>query len=462
MSVLNDVWGSIHDAGSPVLGYDTYAQQEANQRAERAEKLGKKERAELGERNRALRDDINGYDDPAITSTENWAGYSHADIYRHNQSINEGKADETARAWQKLGKALRERGPDFDSKLKSIIGNGWEGEAADKAATVGEPVRKWLEGSGGAFEMTGNRLEQAASGAGQAKQMVPEPEEHSWGRSAVAAIPLGPSGAGADAVAQMRERREAENQAREAMDRVYSRTLTHVDAGIPRFQKPDGSPADPPPVTPQDPTDWGGGGGGSGGGPGSGGGSGGSGGGSGGSGGGSDSGGGSGPDDGDSTPPIPSPGPTPAPPAPPGPTTPDGPAQSDPSWRTPSPEMPSGPGGPNDPGGSGRQSPGGGGFVGAPGGMAGGAGAGGDRTVGAGGRSGAGATGGARGGGMAGAAAPAGARGGAGRGGMVGGMGGQRGQGAEDEEHEHPSWLEELDDVWFNDMPRTAPPVLGE
>lgn len=47
---------------------------------------------------------------------------------------------------------------------------------------------------------------------------------------------------------------------------------------------------------------------------------------------------------------------------------------------------------------------------------------------------------------------------------MMGGMGGagQRGQGGEDEEHERPSWLEEQDDVWMNDMPRTAPPVLGE
>ncbi len=46
----------------------------------------------------------------------------------------------------------------------------------------------------------------------------------------------------------------------------------------------------------------------------------------------------------------------------------------------------------------------------------------------------------------------------------MGAMGaGGRGQGQGDEdEHERPGWLEEWDDVWLNDMPRTAPPVIGE
>jgi hypothetical protein len=39
---------------------------------------------------------------------------------------------------------------------------------------------------------------------------------------------------------------------------------------------------------------------------------------------------------------------------------------------------------------------------------------------------------------------------------------GQRGKGSEDQEHDRPSWLEEQDDVWFDGMPKTAPPVFGE
>lgn len=91
-----------------------------------------------------------------------------------------------------------------------------------------------------------------------------------------------------------------------------------------------------------------------------------------------------------------------------------------------------------------------------------GAGAGAANQPGAGGRSGVGTPGaGAAGPGAAGAkGAGAGGRGGAG---MGGGAGAGRGaQGGEDDEHEHPSWLEEQDDVWLNDMPRTAPPVFGE
>ena len=40
-------------------------------------------------------------------------------------------------------------------------------------------------------------------------------------------------------------------------------------------------------------------------------------------------------------------------------------------------------------------------------------------------------------------------------------MGPGAGRGGAEAKHERPSWLEEHDDVWLNDMPRTAPPVFG-
>lgn len=116
-------------------------------------------------------------------------------------------------------------------------------------------------------------------------------------------------------------------------------------------------------------------------------------------------------------------------------------------------------------GGLGGAGLGAGGF-GAGGGAGGGSGAGrGGAGSGAGGRGGPG-SGGRAGSGGPGAGAGrggAGTAGGRGAGGM-GGMGGAgKGQGkGEDEEHERPTWLEEQDDVWLNDMPGTAPPVLGE
>ncbi|MFB9569069.1 hypothetical protein ACFFRS_19060, partial [Saccharopolyspora hordei] len=62
--------------------------------------------------------------------------------------------------------------------------------------------------------------------------------------------------------------------------------------------------------------------------------------------------------------------------------------------------------------------------------------------------------------GVAGAAGAGAARGGMGAGAAGAG---QRGKGgSEDQEHDRPSWLEEQDDVWLEDMPKTAPPVFGE
>ncbi|WP_190822233.1 hypothetical protein [Saccharopolyspora pogona] len=65
--------------------------------------------------------------------------------------------------------------------------------------------------------------------------------------------------------------------------------------------------------------------------------------------------------------------------------------------------------------------------------------------------------------GAGGSAAGAGARGGsAGAPGGAGGAGRGKPQGEEDQEHERPSWLLEDDDVFTNDMERTAPPVFGD
>ncbi|RKT83251.1 hypothetical protein SAMN05421805_105266 [Saccharopolyspora antimicrobica] len=477
---ISDVGNTIHDAGAGVFGYDTVAQKEAKERAQQASQDGQNERNELQQRNQALQDGVVGYDPPGISQCVNWSGFSHADIYRTNQdTINEGEVDKTAEAWVKLGKALRERGPQFDSKLKEIISGGWQGEAAEQAKTLGEPVKNWMEGSGNAFEMTGNNLKTVGSAAGQVKTSVPEPEGHSWGRTAASTIALGPLGGGGDALAQMKEREEAEKAAQETMGRVYSPTFTNVDAQMPAFQTPDGKVVTPPPPPPQPPTDWGRGGPGDGGGIGGGPGGGGPGGGlpgGGGPGGGYPGGGlpggggpgggypgGGGPGGG-----YPGGG-YPGGVGPGGYTPPSGTGSA---WADP-PKIPGigGPGG-GLPGGGGPGGglPGGGGpgagGAGMVGGMAGGLGAG---AAGAGmaggGRAGAGGLGA---GGAAGAgtgAGAAGARGaGGGRGMMGGGMGaaGQRGQGGEDDEHERPSWLEEQEDIWMNDMPKTAPPVLGE
>ncbi|MGI8307615.1 hypothetical protein [Saccharopolyspora hattusasensis] len=159
------------------------------------------------------------------------------------------------------------------------------------------------------------------------------------------------------------------------------------------------------------------------------------------------------------------------------------PASTAPSWTTPLPGQPSTlpPGVVRGPDGTlfrqnpqtgawERQNPYNGRWASSPGGGPGGAGmrggtsglgSGSGGQLGAGGRAGVGGLGSGTGAGGS-AAAGAGARGGAGATGGAGGAGRGKPQGEEDQEHERPSWLLEDDDVFTNDMERTAPPVFGD
>jgi hypothetical protein len=439
---------TLDNAGSRVFGWESAAEEDRKAQGEKANQIAQQQQSHLAQQNSGLH--VNSYDSPAISQCVNWSGFGHAQIYQTNQeSIDQGKVGETAKAWLDLAKGLRERGENYATDIAKIVDGGWQGEAASNAREVGKPASDWMKASADAFEMTGNNLNAAGEAAGQASKMVEKPEGFSWGEAAASSVPFGLAGGGVNALSQMEEQEQAEKAAQETMARVYSPTLTQVDAKMPQYQAPDGSTKEPPPVPPSDRTDWGGGGGG-GGIPG-----GGAGGGAGGGipgggipGGGIPGGGYNGGGIGSGG--IPGGGYT-------------NPAGTNSQWA----DQPGIPGG-GMPGGGVPGGPPGGGGAGMAGGIAAGLGAGGAGGMGrgmgagaggmaAGGRAGAGGLGAGAGAGAAGAGARS-----AGRG--MGGMGGagQRGQGSEDEEHERPSWLEEQDDVWMNDMPRTAPPVLGE
>lgn len=458
----------IDNAGSRVFGYESSAEKERKEHGEEANRIAQQQQAQLAQQNAGM--DVQGFDKPAITQCVNWGGFDHAQIYSTNQdSIDQGKVGEVAQVWIEFAKELRGRGENYATDVQRIVEGGWEGEAANTAKEVGKPASDWMRASADAFEVTGNNLNAAGEAAGQARNMVDQPDGYSVGRGVAASIPFGPAGAGLDALGQMEEREQAEKAAQETMGRVYSPTLTQVDSNMPQYTGPDGSTKEPPAATQPAGTDWGTGPGANGVGPGTGGGiGGGTGGGIGGGigggglpGGGYGSGGTGGFGGGAGS-------------------YPGSPSGSGSQWSGPAygPGTGGVPGGPGGLGSGGSGAGAGGGLAGGIGGLgaggaggagrgAGGLGAGGGAGrgagtsgVGAGGRAGVGGTGAG-----AGAGAAGGARGaGAGRGGMGGGMGGagQRGQSGEDAEHERPSWLEEHDDIWMNDMPKTAPPVLGE
>ena len=447
---VGEKWRNVHDTGSKLFGYESYAESDRKEQVQQAEQAHQQQMSQLEQRNSGLQDGVEEYDSPSVTQSVHWDGFSHAQIYQTNQdSIEAGKAGEIAKAWSELGKDLAERGPQFSQDLNNVLGGGWEGEAAERAKSASKPVDDWMTGSGNAFHMTGNNMQTTGDSAGEAKKMVGEPEGFN-GWTTGLKVAFAPGGV-YDAIGDMEQRQEEEKAARQTMGNVYSPTVTQVDKQMPTFRKPDGSAVEPPPAQPQSPTDWGGGGGattpanaapGGGGGMAN------------------VSGGGSHP----GAPGIGGPGTNGPGSNTPSTNTPGMPGTTPPSTSAPASAMtpagPGGPGGASTPGGpGGGGAPGGGGVGGVAGGAPGGnSGAG----PGPGGRSGVGNSGGAKSGAPGGAGTAAGRGGAAGRGAM-GGMGGRGGQGqGEDEEHERPSWLEENDDVWFNDMPKTAPPVLGE
>lgn len=469
------VGDAVRDAGAHWTGQDARARQEQQERSDSAEQLGQRRREALAERNEGL---FTGgeFDPPSITERENWQSYSHRQLYDVNQrSLNLAQAQDAAETWRQIGAALQEIGPELQRGSRKAIESGWTGDAADVAKASADPLVKWMADSGEAFHLTGNKIEEAGSAAGQAKAMVPRPQDFSIGRAIASSIPGGLVGGGVDALAQMRERQEAERAAQETMQRVLTPTYEDVDATVPAYPGLDGAPLPPPPPSepppvepPPPPVDLR-----------------------------EDRNGGTGESDrrgddrggnqrsgvdrgGDErgggarkVQPMPYPDEI-------GPPKPDGPAETDPSWVPDRPESPQDrtpPGSPRTPvhsqfpsgavapplhggGGGGRAggaATGGGTGSGGPGsGLGSGRTGTGTTPPGPGGRAGVGTPNAGAGGTAGGAAGP--------RGGMAGGMGGagRGGQGGEDYEHERPGWLQEQDDVWMDGMPNIAPPVFGE
>lgn len=472
-SFFSNAWHSVehfgHDVYAGATGGKSWEQEQQDKQAQQAAKQGDAQRAALQAQAKGLH--IGEYDPPSIQQQDNWQSYSQQDIHTRNQQLDEQAATQAGAAWAKLADKLRQMGPDYANGLKQKIASGWEGQAAQAAANVGDPLAKWMGDSANAFQDTGLRIQQAASAAGQVKAMVGPPATQNTAQQfgqgiATGAVP--PLGA-VDAVQQMQQQQQDQKAAQDTMARVLGATYQQADSQVPAYKDIQGNPVVPPPPTPPYPGQplpppvQGGGGPGGGGGtvggqtagvPGGGGGYTGAGGGTVGAGAGAGVPGGSGIPGGGFS------GGTPS-------ATHAAGAAAPPLGGAAGSSLGGGPGG----GGALGGGAGGGGIAGA-GGMVGGLGGGalGGRAGGVGGGTTAGGRAGAsgaagRGGAAEGSAGGArGSAGGRGSGSTTtgpGGVGG-RGGGRDDDEHEHPSWLEENDDIWLNDMPKVAPPVFGE
>lgn len=350
-------------------GGKAHAGPDGDKAAANAAKKEDQERKKLAAQDRGLARGVE-YDPKSITEHENWQTFSHQQIYAINQnSLQEAHVSGLAGGWRTLASELAKVGPQLQHDAARALRGAWEGEAAEVANKAGEPLVEWMHTSSQAFRLTGNKLDEAGTAAGQVKAAVPPPQGYGPGGAVAASIPQGLAGGGTDAVRQMQERQQSERAAQETMARVYTSVYGHVDGTVPAYTNLDKSPAAPP----------------------------------------------------------------------------------HPAGAGDLPSNTQSAGASSAPAGLAQGMPGatslGGGAAGGAGGVSGMVGT---EMVGS-----AGAAGGARGVGAMGSGnsssagtAPVGRGAGARRGG--------------DDEHDHPSWLEENDDIWLDDMPKTAPPVFGE
>jgi hypothetical protein len=441
---LSGVWHGMQDVWYGATGQKSWEERQQDQTAQDAAKHGNSERDALQAQAKGLH--VGDYDPPSIQQQDHWQGMSQDEIHTRNQQLNQGNAEAVGDAWISIADELRKKGPAFTDGLKQKIASGWEGQAAEAASRVGDPLAKWMADSANAFQDTGIRIKEAASAAGQVQQMIgpsPKPnmaQQFGQGIAAVGGGPVaGPMLGSYDQVQQMQQQQQDQKAAQETMARVLGATYTQADSQVPAYQDVHGNPVTPPPppppgqVSPPPPPvsphgGTAGGGGMAGGGMSSvpgGAGSGAPGGGMGGM---------------------------------PGSAVPAGTQAAGAAAPPLAGDLGSGamPGG-GAAGGAGGGA-GGAGMMGGVGGMAGGR----AGDVGAGGRAGTASSSGSGAGGRGGSSGSgAGGRGSNSSSSSPGARGGH-GRGGEDDEHERPSWLEEHDDIWLNDMPSVAPPVFGE
>ena len=423
--------------------------------------------------------------------SSNWAAWAHPEICSMlDTSVDPDQVEGIAMEWRELATASEEFA-QFARDLSVIVTGGWRGESANAAIAAMVPIGDWSTQLAQAVQHTSDLMSASAGAAGQAKVTVPHAESHDWGGTLRSFGSGGPVSAFRDAVAQDDAQAEAHAQAVQIMNRMYSAPINENRAAVPAYPTLTDPTLQPPETPPGDGRVPG----------------------TGGPGprmavGGSPAGGGGGPagDGGGYTPYEPSNGG--GPPGPGGgvPVGTGGQAAPFQPFQPGAGQSVGGQGaggGGQPVGGQGGGAAGGGGVPVMPpaamgGGAVGGAGAGGSRAGGAGGgrvggaggrfggggaaggqagfgpRGSGGAAGGGSGGGSGqgmagrGGGAPFGAGGAGARGGMGGGMGAGmmgagagRGRGGEDTEHERPSYLIEMDDV-FNDGRKVAPPVIGE
>ncbi|MFC8047062.1 PPE domain-containing protein [Nocardia sp. NPDC057353] len=176
---------------------------------------------------------------PAVL--ENFLGMSHEEIMGFVRSIRPGEMAESVSSWRQLATDTAGAAAAFRDTILGLITEGWTGLAA---ASAQSKVREYVSEMGGleqAANLVANKVEEAYSGFNQVVAQMPHPPERpgSITSAVVSAIPVVGSGASAAMSMAYEGRSEnAQNRAREVMETVYKPVATQSDTNVPRIPGP--------------------------------------------------------------------------------------------------------------------------------------------------------------------------------------------------------------------------------
>ncbi|HEX2297250.1 MAG TPA: hypothetical protein VHH34_01825, partial [Pseudonocardiaceae bacterium] len=185
--------------------------------------------------------------------SSNWAAWGHEEIRAMlDDSVHPGTIGEGAQVWNQRSREASDIISTFTRDLRATVSGGWRGTAADAAMASLDPVDQWSTSLNQASDYTTRLVDHSGSAVGQAKDMVPDPVSHNWGRTVGGFALGGPFGAGIDAVAQDRAQEQARLEAVRIMTGVYSTPINENRAAVPTYPQladPTLQPPEQPPIT---------------------------------------------------------------------------------------------------------------------------------------------------------------------------------------------------------------------
>ncbi|MGH3942148.1 MAG: PPE domain-containing protein [Pseudonocardiaceae bacterium] len=184
--------------------------------------------------------------------SSHWPGWEHEEICSMlDTTVEPGDVHEGARAWNDQRLWAADIVKRLTDDLGEIVSNGWHGKSADAAVASLEPVDRWSSSQSEAAEHTGRLLDDSGSAVGQTKATVPPPVHHDLRRSLTSFAVGGVPGAFVDAIAQDHAQEEARREAVRIMNNVYSAPIKDNRAAVPTYPElidPTLQPPEPSPV----------------------------------------------------------------------------------------------------------------------------------------------------------------------------------------------------------------------